>query len=201
MNSSIIEPFVGIWKRDIFGVICYYIIKNNGSDIAVSAYDSSDNEEFKISNIILENSELSFETLMPSTGWKVKHLVTLINNSEAKVITSFQTVDRWLKINTCKGSNPLEGIWSGEENDAYDSRCLYQITVKNSHPSVKVHDTIDGEKLVVSNISWDANGGIKFDTLLKSSHRSGKHVARSINNNEMELTSSFTHIFYWQKES
>lgn len=198
---SNLERFVGRWKREIFDVVCYYTITISGSEIIVSAYDASDGEEFVISNVKFDNNVLLFETAMPSTGWQVKYQVSLVNRNKARASTTFQTVDRWHKISVCEGTysgHPLEGTWSGEESDAYDSRCQYIIQILNSRPTVKVHDIVDDEELVVSNVGWDQEY-LKFNTLMESSQRVGHHIARSISNEEMELISTFTHIVFWEK--
>lgn len=191
MRLPNLEHFAGTWKREILDAICYYTIEINAHEITVSAYDASDGEEFIVSNVKFEKGVLLFETVMPSTGWHVTYQVTLINRNKAKASTTFQTVDRWHKIAVGEGAysvHPLEGTWSGEESDAYDSRCQYKIQIHDSSPAVEVHDIVDDEELVILNVEWSQEY-LKFDTLMKSSQRVGHHIARSISNEGMELTS------------
>lgn len=89
--SSNYENLIGSWvsslPHDSDDYLAKYTIGGNSAFPVVTAVDIQDGEEFQISNIAWNGQQLSFESLMPSTGRKGINRFRLSSNGN--VISEF----------------------------------------------------------------------------------------------------------------
>ena len=71
------HPLVGIWISDEGDSSAEFEISPAPDGFKVTGRDRSDGEQFQISNVAWDGNQLTFDSLMPSTGYGAKHVLRL----------------------------------------------------------------------------------------------------------------------------
>lgn len=79
------------WDSDDY--LAIYEVSGNPSSPVVSGWDTSDGENFIVSNVIWDGSVLSFETLMPSTNRRGINKFRLVDDNTIESEFTFTVVE------------------------------------------------------------------------------------------------------------
>ena len=71
------HPLVGTWVSDEGDSFAEFTILPAPEGFSVTGVDRSDGERFQISDISWDGKHLRFTSVMPSTGYGAKHVLTL----------------------------------------------------------------------------------------------------------------------------
>lgn len=98
-----------------------------------------------------------------------------------------------MKTDSPKDQHPLIGTWMLDDQTAFE----YTISALGESPVVTGVDLYDGEKVVISDLSW--NGvELRFKSLVPSNNYELLHIFRSISDEEAEH--EWTRIEKWVKK-
>ena len=68
------HPLVGTWTSPEDTTVEFTVV-STGAGLSVRGRDRSDGEEFEISQVSWDGETLSFTSVMPSTGHRVRHVM------------------------------------------------------------------------------------------------------------------------------
>jgi hypothetical protein len=83
INPAEEHAFVGVWVTEDEDSDVSFDISLSGDSFHVVGVCISDGEEFEIQNLVSGNNTLSFDAVMPSTGWRSKNVFRLRNDGKA----------------------------------------------------------------------------------------------------------------------
>lgn len=92
------HPLIGTWVGEGEDSRCHYTIKSSGTSFTVTAIDAIDGEELIISDVDWDGENLTFTSLMPSTGRIGKNVMHLITNNDVEFQFTFTVTETWHKI-------------------------------------------------------------------------------------------------------
>ncbi len=88
-----INSLIGTWihKDDLVE----YTVSYSKTGFSVKGIDTNDGEEFCISDIHWDGEGLHFTSLMPSTGYTLKHIFR--TTKEQELVHTFTCIEKWTK--------------------------------------------------------------------------------------------------------
>lgn len=98
------HPLVGTWITDGEDSDVALVIKVVRGRFAVSGFCRSDGERFKVTKVCWDGDALSFDTLVPSTKCKARHILRL--QADGKVEVEFTFWEVWKKKDAKPGELP-----------------------------------------------------------------------------------------------
>ena len=104
MKPSKTHPLVGTWITDEEDSNAAFIVKVTCGQFDVSGFCRSDGEKFKITRTRWDGHALSFDSLMPSTDWKARHVFRL--RSDGRIEHELTVWEIWKKKDVKRGQMP-----------------------------------------------------------------------------------------------
>jgi hypothetical protein len=107
------HPLIGTWiTDDEDSNVAVMISVKNGSP-HVECFIRSDGEFYEISNLSWDGTRLEFEGLIPSSGWRTRHVFSAAPDGTANV--EFTWFEVWKKKDVKPGELPK--AWREEQDD------------------------------------------------------------------------------------
>jgi hypothetical protein len=92
------HPLVGTWRdanRD-YGTSVQFTIRAAGASFEVAGLDTGDGEELSISRVRWDGRILRFDSLVPSTAYRMEYVFEVVSPSEVQV--RYTTCERWIRV-------------------------------------------------------------------------------------------------------
>lgn len=172
--------FVGRWKSEGDWNMSVFEVSVEKSSVVVSGIDQSSGELFVISNIVSSAEEVSFDTLMPSTGRRGRQTFRMYDGRPVSEFV-FSDVSEVMLVEDTEASQVrgflhggsvghcLNGTWRAEEDDW---RSEYTIGGGVRNVSVSGRDYIDGEIYEIENVV-SSDYYVQFEGYVPSTNRIG----------------------------
>lgn len=154
--------YLGAWRSEDAWTTAVYEIKITKNKIIIKGFDVSDCEEFIISRVQCEDLRISFESYLPSTDHRAKHVLKYI--SKSKIRDELTVVERWKKIGVVDNKSTrkhksisdrnnrwLTGDWAVEDDD---TDTIISICTAGRRTKVSAWHKETKEAFRVSKVRW-----------------------------------------------
>ena len=88
------HPLVGTWIDEGEDSRAEFTIASTGTGLSVTGRDVGDGEAFQISDVSWDGEVLTFTSLMPSTGYRVRHVMRALSDGKF-VEHEYTLTERW----------------------------------------------------------------------------------------------------------
>jgi hypothetical protein len=87
--------------------VFYITQKQKSGEVVVCVFDKYDGENFLVTGVRWENDALSFETFVPSTRWRARHVLHPVSKNRIRQeLTLFENWKRTAAPEFCPGETP-----------------------------------------------------------------------------------------------
>lgn len=181
------HPLVGVWRPADPEMFAEYTITAGADRLRVVAVDRHDGEEFEISNVSWDGETLRFTSRMPSTRWELRNEFRAAGPGELDHRFTRRELLRKaggprVKEIHAEGGSWLAGAWESPDTD---ETVAFGVRRRGAAFTVEAIDRDDGERLSVSDVSWDGRS-LRFKTSMRSANLSVEHELRALSESDAE---------------